>query len=145
MTYRLLQIFCSTPGELEEERLAFHEVVGQVNQGEGIAKGVLFAPVSILPHMANKTFFQPSVDDNVRDSKFFVQILHDTWGPPHKNFAREFEMALRSKAGSEIAVFLKAGGISLSLPPEIAISEFTELGAFQEQLHLQLSAWLGAI
>src|ERR1035438_2083660 len=113
MTYALHRVFCSTPGDLEPERQAFHDVIGEVNEAEGMPRNVLFVPVSIVPLMVNKLFFQPAVDANVRECKFFVQVLQHTWGPPERNFESDYNLACRLKAdpGSSmdgVALFFKA-------------------------------------
>src|SRR5271170_7786072 len=95
MTYKLHRVFCASPGDLEPEREAFHDVIGQVNEAEGMAKSILLVPVSIVPNMVNKLAFQPLVDANVQECTFFVQVLQNTWGPPEKNFEVEYNLARR--------------------------------------------------
>jgi hypothetical protein len=123
MAYTLHRIFCSTPGGLEAERQAFHEVIGQVNETEGMPKSILFVPVSIVPNIVDKTAFQSTVDANVRDCKFFVQVLQNTWGPPTKNFETEFNLASRLKSDpgalmSGVSIFFKAAD-GLEIEPTI--------------------------
>jgi hypothetical protein len=112
-TYTMHRVFCATPGDLEPERRAFYDVIGEVNEVEGMPRNILFVPVSIVPHMLNKLMFQPMVESNVRDCKFFVQVLQDTWGPPARNFEPEYHLACRLRADPSfpmagIAVFFKA-------------------------------------
>jgi hypothetical protein len=114
MPYTLHRVFCATPGELEPERLAFHEVVGQTNEAEGMSKGILFVPVSIVPNMVNKLLFQSVIEENVQACRYFVQVLHNTWGPPMRNFKAEYGLACRLKLdpGSltrGVSLFFKAG------------------------------------
>jgi hypothetical protein len=158
----MLRIFCSTPGDLEEERMVFHDVVGEVNEAVGMPKGVLLVPVSIVPKMVNKSFFQGVVEENVRACNFFVQILNDTWGPPARNFEREYGLALQLKddpaaAMEEVAIFFKAAngprldsGIlqfrsSAQSQRDCPTYEFASLEEYQRQLRVQLSAWLRAV
>jgi hypothetical protein len=162
MTYTLLRIFCSTPGDLEGERQAFHDVVGEVNEAVGLPRNVLFAPVSIVPLMVNKLFYQPAVEANVRECKFFVQVLQHTWGPQERNFKCDFDMAwhLKSDPGfpmEGVALFFKAAdgfdvepGIlqlksSMQSQPGCAIYEFASLDEYKQQLRDQLSAWLATV
>jgi hypothetical protein len=147
MSYQMLRIFCATPGGLEDERQAFHEVIAEINETAGQPAGILFVPISITPHMANKTFSQPSVDQNVRDSSFFVLVLGYTWGPPHKNFEGEFRMASQLLAQPEadmkgVAVFLKSGQLKSSVEECPEVCEFATLDDFRRRLQVQLMTWL---
>jgi hypothetical protein len=162
MTYALHRVFCATPGDLEPERQAFHDVIGEVNEAEGVPRNVLFVPVSIVPLMANKLFFQPSVDSNVRECKFFVQVVQNTWGPRERNFESDYNLACRLKAEPEapmegVAVFLKTtdgldvepGILQLksSTPSQLgcAVYEFASLEEYKRQLRDQLSDWLRTV
>jgi|SRR5882672_10303393 len=161
MSYRLLRVFCSTPGDLEDERQAFHDVMGELNESDGMPKGVLLVPISIVPKMANKTFFQGVVDENVRACRFFVQVLHNNWGPPAKNFEREYNLAWQLKADpaslmEDVALFFKvADGVevepvilqlrSSAQQQDCSTHEFASLEEYKQQLRAQLSAWLRAV
>jgi len=159
MDYITHRIFCATPGELEAERRAFEEVVGEVNEAEAMPKNILLAPLSIVPYIVNKLQVQPVVDANVASCKFFVQVLHDTWGPAIRNFEPEYALACRLKADPAaamegIAVFFKAVDgaqiepavlrLKSSLPSQQGgeAYEFVSLDEFKRQLHAQLSDWL---
>jgi hypothetical protein len=147
MSYQMHRVFCATPGDLEPERRIFYEVAGQVNEAEGMPHGVLLVPVAVEPRMVNKAMFQPVVDANVRACRFFVQVLADTWGPPQRNFRREFELA--RELGLPMAVFFRR---TAPAEPEIAALR-AELGGgafeydspedFGRQLRGVLSGWLG--
>ena len=162
MTYALHRVFCSTPGDLEPERQAFHDVIGEVNEAEGVPRNVLFVAVSIVPLMVNKLFFQPAVDANVRDCKFFVQVLQNTWGPPERNFESDYNLACRLKAEPDapmegVAVFFKAANglevepgilqLKSSAPSQLGCSvyEFGSLDEYKQQLRDQLTAWLRTV
>ena len=62
MSYRMYRVFCATPGDseadLENERQAFYEVVGELNEAEAMPLGILFVTVSVLPNLTNMTVFQ---------------------------------------------------------------------------------------
>jgi len=162
MTYVLHRVFCSTPGDLERERQFFHEVIGEVNEAEGISQGHLFVPVSIVPNMVNKLAFQPAVDANVEACEFFIQVLHNTWGPPERNFEGEYNLACRLKTdpGSPmkgIAVLFKTADEPQVEPTilqlrsaarsqqEYAAYEFASLDDFKHSLRPQLSAWIRTV
>jgi len=162
MSYTLLRVFCSTPGDLEEERQAFHDVLAELNEFDAMPKGLLLLPVSIVPKMANKAFFRGVVDENIRACEFFVQVLHNSWGPPARNFEREYSLACQLKADptslmKEVAVFFKAAdgvevepGIlqlrsSAQSQQDSPTYEFASLEEYKRQLRGQLSAWLRSI
>jgi hypothetical protein len=162
MPYTMHRVFCGTPAELEDERQAFHDVLAEVNEAEGMALGILFVPVSILPNMANKVVYQPAVESNVRDCEFFVQVLLETWGPPNRNFETDYGLACRLKSDAAclmqgVAVFFKAAdgreveaGIvelktSLQSEHDGAAHEFATLDEFKQQLRAQISKWLRTI
>ncbi len=85
MAFRFVRVFCSTPGDLEPERQAFHRALNDVNELEGMPRGVLFVPVSIVPNLTNKEWFQSAINENVRECAFFVQL--------GMNFEREYKLA----------------------------------------------------
>jgi hypothetical protein len=158
-TYTMYRVFCATPGDLEPERQAFYEVIGEVNEVEGMPRNILFVPVSIVPHMLNKLMFEPTVESNVRDCKFFVQVLQDTWGPPARNFEPEYHLARRLRTDPSfpmagIAVFFKAPD-SLPVEPKIVQLKssvetqedlvsyhFASVDEYKTLLRSQLSDWL---
>jgi len=158
MPYRMYRVFCATPGDLEDERQAFHKALSDVNATEAMPRGILLVSVSILPHMSNKLAYQAVVDENVRACTFYIQVLHETWGPSFRNFEREYKLAhkLRAEGGDmkDLAVFFKAAG-DREIEPAVSkfraalaanggppALEFAEPSEFQDQLRAQLSAWL---
>ncbi|MGA9529791.1 MAG: hypothetical protein WBS24_16890 [Terriglobales bacterium] len=160
MGYILHRTFCSTPGELELERQAFHEVVGQVNEAEGMSIGHLFVPVSIVPNMVNKLAFQPIIEANVQTCEFFVQVLRDTWGPLERNFECDYNVARRQQSEPDspvvgVAVFFKTGegfpvdprimqlrsSLERQLDRGVYQYVFDSLDDFKQKLREQLSSW----
>ena len=155
MSFRMFRVFCATPSDaeadLEAERHAFHDVVGKLNEAEGIPRGILFVPVSVLPNMASLIAFQQVVDENVRDSAFYIQVLGHTWGSPTRNFEHQYQLA-RQCCG-EVSLFFK---VPNGLPVEPAVArlreslsttetppvDFADLDDFRTHLRSQLSAWL---
>jgi hypothetical protein len=163
MAYTMHRIFCSTPGELEAERRAFDDVVGEVNEADAMPKGILFVPLSIMPYIVNKLPYQPMVDANVRACRFFVQVLHHTWGPPTRNFESEYQLACLlmadpAEALDGIAVFFKAADSLQIVEPGILqlksslqsqqhpqAFEYAGLDDYKLQLRAQLSDWLRSV
>ena len=45
--YRIHRVFCATAWELEGERRAFYDLLGEFNEAEAMRRGVLYVPVSL--------------------------------------------------------------------------------------------------
>ena len=148
----MYRVFCATPGDseadLENERQAFYEVVGQVNESEAMPLGILFVPVSVVPNLTNLAVFQSVVDENVRACKFFVQVLDHTWGPATRNFEHCFQLATQCCAS--VSLLLKVPNGRQIEPGVVALREsddpraldFDGIEDFRARLRSQLSVWL---
>jgi hypothetical protein len=157
MAYQMHRVFCGTPGDLEEERQAFYEVMGELNQEEAMPRGILFVSVSMLPNAADKRAFQSAVSDNIRACRYYVMVLEDTWGPPENNYERDYALAQRCAADPElpmqdVAIIFKKPLLPQKVEPAIAAlksgngaPEFETLGEFRGQLRAVLSAWLRTV
>lgn len=79
--FKFYRIFCSTPRELENERLAFESAVAQFVEETSMPDAVLFAPASLRPPIvaANQ---KPVIESNIRMCEFFVQIFGEQWPDP---------------------------------------------------------------
>jgi len=159
VSYTMHRVFCATPGDLEAERKAFHDAIGEVNESQGISREVLLVPVSIVPNMANKTMFQPMVEANLRSCAYFVLVLHDTWGSPRHNFEAEYNLACQLKADASalmrgIALFFKSAN-GRQVEPKIqelrslaagqqdfSVCDFESIEEYKQQLRAQLAEWL---
>ncbi len=87
------RVFCATSWELEGERRAFYDVVSEFNQATGLARELLYVPVS-LTNVRDKRPLQYTIEENVRESFAYVLVLTDGWGPAERNFERDFRLAL---------------------------------------------------
>jgi hypothetical protein len=163
MSYRMHRVFCATPGDsesdLEPERQAFYDVIGEVNETEAMPEEILFVPVSVLPNLADLTVFRKPVDDNVRACAFYVQVLHHTWGPAARNFEHQYQLAKQCCADPQLP--MKGVSLFFKVPngrpvePDVAdlkessaaaqdprFIDFEDLDDFRTRLRSQLSAWL---
>jgi hypothetical protein len=99
----------------EAHRAAFYQIAGEFNEALAMARGVLLAPVSIVPQMSDKRLFQPAIEANIRDCSFYVQVLDGSWGPPERNFENDYRLALECSADPALpmqeVVMLTAGSI----------------------------------
>jgi len=146
--YPMHRVFCATPWELEGERRAFHDVLGEFNEAEAMKRGVLYVPVSLF-NTRDKRPLQYAVDENIRDCRHYILALCDGWGPPERNFERDYRLALECSADPalpmrETAFLLKKplpGRSSPSgLPPVSA--EFSTIDEFKQQVRRLFAEWI---
>ena len=107
------RIFCATPGDVEEEREAFYRVVGNFNEKRAMEENILFVCVAITPTMVDTRAYSPVIRENIQSCRYYVQLLEDTWGPPQKNFEREYAIARQCLGDSalpmrEVVVFSRS-------------------------------------
>lgn len=81
VNFKFYRIFCSTPRELEAERLAFESAVAQFVEQVSMPDAVLFASASLRPPIiaANQKL---TIESNIRMCEFFVQIFGEQWPEP---------------------------------------------------------------
>ncbi len=96
MSYSMHRVFCATPGDLEPERQAFYRVLAGFNERTAMRRGILFVPVSITPMMAKLAPFRAAIDQNIADSRYYVQVLADSFGAPERDFEPLFTAARRN-------------------------------------------------
>jgi hypothetical protein len=157
MPYDMHRIFCATPFELEDERNAFHAAIADFNSSEAMSRGVLFVTVSLVPAMADKRPFQAAVNENIRSSRYYVQILEESWGPPQRNMERDYALAAQLAADSgsklrETVVLFKKPLLPHRVEPDLmemkramGAVEFTSVEELKMRLRELLSKWLESI
>lgn len=91
--YRMHRVFCATAWELEGERLAFDDTIGQFNETVAMGRGVLYVPAS-LTNIRDKRPYQYLVEENIRDARYYILALGDDWGPVERNFRNDYRAAL---------------------------------------------------
>jgi len=94
--YRMLRVFCASSWELERERRAFYDVVGQINE-IAMADGLLYVPVS-LTNIRDKRPYQCLVEENLAECSHYILALTEAWGPAERNFERDYQLALEELA-----------------------------------------------
>lgn len=95
--FQMHRVFCATSWDLEKERRAFYGVIGEFNESEAMRLGHLYVPVSLLG-VQEKRAFQSTIDENVYACRHFLLVLEEDWGPPSRNFQRDYQLALRCSA-----------------------------------------------
>jgi hypothetical protein len=149
--YRLHKVYCANPWELEAERRAFYDVVGEFNERDAMNAGILYVPVG-LGNTRDKRSFQYAVSENIRECRHYLQLFDtapgEGWGVPERNFERDYCLAIECSSNPalpmhEVAVLAKKPAI---LPPGITagteVREFTELTEFRAELLELLERWL---
>ena len=148
------RIFCATAWELEGERLAFHDALGRINEAEAMPNGLLCVPVS-LPNIRDKRPYQYLLEENLRDSRYYILALTDGWGPPERNFQRDYQLALEHRANPalpmrDVALLVRhPAGQPSAFAAELAGAghpsvAFADVGDFVQVVSRRLSQWLSA-
>jgi len=76
------RIFVASPGGLDEERKAFHDVIQRYNAQEANQRGVHFIPTGWESNPGGPGRPQRLINEQVEQSDFFVLLLWDRWGTP---------------------------------------------------------------
>ena len=159
MPYEMHRIFCSAAGDLEEERQIFHKVIGSFNEQHAMKRNILLVSVSLPEAVVNKLGYQSVMYENIRDCRYYIQLLEDTWGPPQKNFEKEYALAKRCEADpaqlmQEAVVFFKKPLLPHKVEPEVAalkesfqsthgsLLEFETGGQLAQLIEDRLIKWL---
>lgn len=144
--FEIHDIFCSTPGDLGQELESFHIVVGQVNEGAGMAHKTLLAPLCLRSNNLILVVGDPA-KENIRYCSFFVQVLKDSWGPV--GLFRELYDVAQACLKDErspmrgIAIFVKQPA-SAEIPSGAPVYSFDTVESFEAQLRAVLTEWLNA-
>jgi len=102
MSYTFCYVFCATPFDGAGELKAFQETLSDFNAAEAMPRGFLFTSLVIMPALADKRAFQGAVDDNIRMCRYYIQVLEDSWGPPQRDYERDWALVQRFIADPEL-------------------------------------------
>jgi hypothetical protein len=157
------RIFCATPGDVEEERTAFYRVMGKFNEAEAMPRGILLVSLALPASTADKRPYQAALAENIRSCRYYIQLLEETWGPPERNFERDYALALRSMEDPEmpmqdVAVMFKKPLVPHQVDPRIEelkrqldsdgrrpVMAFDTIPEFERQLYGLLNQWLACL
>jgi hypothetical protein len=151
--YRMHRVFCATSWELEGERRAFYDVVGEWNETAAMPAGILYIPVS-LTNIHDKRAYQFTVEDNIRACRHYILAISEDWGPRERNFERDYRLALECRADASLP--LRQTAILVKNQPDGSPSPFIATLAaagfsgavfsgvedFQQAIRGLLEAWL---
>jgi hypothetical protein len=142
------RVFCATPWEMEAERSCFYDVIGQFNEAQAAAKGVLYVPVSLV-NVRDKRPLQYAVEENIRECRHFILLLSEDWGPIERNFENDYLLARECAADpalpmSEVAVLRRIGRSGRPLLDGMPApdSSFATMEEFRQCVNDLLSLWL---
>jgi hypothetical protein len=149
--YQLHRVFCATPWELEAERHAFYEIVGEFNEKDAMRRGVLVVPVA-LTNVRDKRLYQFDVEENIRACRHYILVLSEGWGPAERNFENDYHLALQCAADPalpmhSVAVLHKRqlSGKPLEADTPEPQAAFATIAEFGECVSGLLSAWLASL
>lgn len=152
----LVNIFLGAPEGLEEERQAFHDAVGDVNEAEGLKRGVLFVPLFV----SRKLHEQGVIDSNIRSSTYYILAVDDYLGSMGRSFEYDLNQAVKCRADAElpmreVVVLLKQQAEDRPLEAAVAAFrarpvregeprriEFADAAQFKTVLRDLLQAWI---
>jgi hypothetical protein len=151
--FQLNRVFCATSWELEGERRAFYDVVGEVNETHGSRAGAMYVPVSLV-NVRDKRPLQYTVEENIRDSVGYLLALSGDWGPIERNFERDLRLALDCRRDPalpmrNVALLLRRSPAS---PPSfladlaatgVSPISFDDIPGFRSEAQRLLTEWLG--
>jgi hypothetical protein len=104
------RVFLSAPGDLERERDACRNAIGDVNSASAMPAQILLVTVG-LNSDDGIVGYRSAVADNIRASAYYVQVFDDDWGPKNL-FRKMFFLAAECRDDpnfpmKELVVFLK--------------------------------------
>ena len=76
------RVFIATPGGLEDERQAFHQLLLDYNEQDAHARGCTFIPVRWEITLGGMGRPQDTINKDLAGCDYFVMVLHDRWGWP---------------------------------------------------------------
>jgi len=149
--YQMHRVFCATSWELEGERRAFYDMIGEFNEAEAMKRSVLYVPVTLV-NIRDKRPLQYVVDENIRECRHYLLALSDNWGPPERNFEPDHRLALACRADPslpmrEVAFLWRkplAGHSTLAGLP-VPAAEFSTRDEFKAQVRHLLGEWLATL
>lgn len=158
MAYSMHRIFCATPGDLEQEREAFYKVMSEFNEHEAMPRGILLVSLSLVPGVVDKRPYQAVIGENIRTCRYYIQVLEDTWGPPQKNFERDYTLARQCESDpalpmQEVAVLFKKPLVPHQVEPSIlelkqrvdSGPDFADTAEYKLRLRALLEKWLPTV
>jgi hypothetical protein len=153
--YRFLRVFCATAWELEGERRAFYDVIGEFNESAAMQHGILYVPVSIT-NAPDKRPYQYTIEENIRDCRHYILAVDEDWGPRERNFERDYRLAVECSRAPQLP--MRGTAILLRTLPDgspspfgkvlsaagFSYTAFADVEEFRKIVRQLLAEWLPA-
>jgi hypothetical protein len=101
----VLYVFIASPGDLNEERARFREVIEEVNSIKANSMGIQLEPLSWEDTLPGKGRPQEFINDDIQRCDLFILLLWKRWGTPtgvwSSGTEEEFELAQSLNEASE--------------------------------------------
>ena len=100
-------------------------------------RGVLFVAESLPEQLPDKRGYQSAIHQNIGDCRYYNQLIEDTWGPPQKNYEKEYAKAKRCEADPdqlirEGVVFFKKPLLPHKVEPDLVAFRESHARALME-------------
>jgi hypothetical protein len=162
MSYRFHYVFFGAPSECTEEQQAFLDVMAEFNKEQAMPRGLLFCALTLMPNVYDKRAFQGAIFANLDMSRHFVLVLEDSWGPPARDFEKDWAYAQRCIANPELpmreaVILFKSPLLPHKVDPAIVElkqnllssggphATFDNVNEFRARLSALLSGWLATV
>jgi hypothetical protein len=114
--YKMHRVFCALPAEMQEERRAFYQTVGEFNAEQGLSRGILFVPVAASS--ALRGIAPVEVRENIRACRHYIEVVPAGAGAPEDNPQHDYAFAAECCADpslpmKEVVVLRRAAGADL--------------------------------
>jgi hypothetical protein len=155
--FKFYYILCTTPPDLENERVAFESAVAEFVEQVSMPEGVLLAAASLRPPVVASRQ-KPAIDSNIRTCEFFLQIFGEQW--PDPVFPGFVEYAIECLANpsmvtrnvcvlfrnyQDAARELRQFREALAAGGRCALGDFTGTGDLAVQLRALLAGWYASL
>jgi hypothetical protein len=100
VSYVFHYVLWAAPFDCDEEQKAFHKVLAEFNEEAAMPNGYLLSGLTLT--MPDKRSYQGAVNENLRMSRYYLQVIEDNWGPPTRDLERDWAYARRCLADPEL-------------------------------------------
>jgi hypothetical protein len=162
MSYRFHYVFFGAPSDCTEEQKAFLEVMAEFNKEQAMPCGLLFCALTLPPTVSDKRPFQGAIFENLDMSRHLVLVLEDSWGPPARDFEKDWIYAQRCISNpklpmKEAVILFKAPLLPHKVEPAIVElkqhllssggphATFENVSEFRAKMAALLSGWLATV
>lgn len=162
MSYRFHYIFFGGAADAVEELAAFHEVLADFNSERAMPNGHLLCGLTLVAAVQDKRAYQGAIFENLRMSRYLILVLEDSWGPPARDFEKDWAYAQRCISDpdlpmQEAAILFKAPLLPHKVDPPFAEfkqallstpgphAAFESLAEYKAKLRALLDGWFASI